>query len=246
MSTLSFSLYAFVKRDTIYFYVASKAFGGKVSIKILDKNYSQTFYDLDLAEYFFIKANEKEKPEQWVNYQLSRINFIRGDLNSAVSFADKELELYPDNCRTHYVRGLAYGYIDTDESLNQAILDFEKFNTCFPNTWAGHNDLAWFWFRKGNMEKVIEVIEVVIEKNKKNPWLENTYGTALMNVGDYKKARIAFDSARKTAELMTEEVWGIAYPGNDPAVYQKGLSAMRESIEKNINELEKLELQKKK
>lgn len=236
----------FLFRENIYFYVATKAFGGKVSVRALGKNHSYTFYNLDVAEYFFTKGNENKNPKQWVNYQLSRINFIRGDLNSAVSFANRELELYPDNCRTHYIRGLAYGYIDTDTSLDLAISDFEKFNACFPNTWAGHNDLAWFWFRKGNMKKVIEVIEVVIEKNKKNPWLENTYGTALMNVGEYKKAREAFEAAKKSAYLMTEESWGVAYPGNNPKVYGKGLSAMRESVEKNLKALEILESEKKK
>ncbi len=236
----------FLFRENIYFYLATKAFGGKVSVKILNKDYSHTFYNLDLAEYFFTKANENKNPKQWVNYQLSRISFIRGDLDTALHFADRELVLYPDNCRTHYIRGLTYGYIDTVQSLDNAISDFEKFNVCFPNTWAGHNDLAWFWFRKGNMKKVIEVVEVVIEKNKKNPWLENTYGTALMNVGEYKKAREAFEAAKKSADLMTKESWGVAYPGNNPKVYGKGLSAMRESIEKNLKALEVLESQIKK
>lgn len=209
----------------IYYNIGNTMFGGVVL--------GQTFYDIDSAEYFLTQANQKKEPKIWTNYQLSRINFIRGDFPHAIYFANEELRLYPKNCRTHYIRGLTYGYMN---KLDQAIADFEIFNACFPDTWAGHNDLAWFWFRKGDMKKVIEVIEHVINKdnNATSPWLQNTYGVALMNVGRYFEAETALHMAKYLASNMTEEGWGKSYPGNNPEIYGEGLTAMRQSINKNL------------
>lgn len=232
--SLFFLLYQ--KRHDVYYSLGNAMFGGTVM--------SHTFYNVDMAKYFLMKANQKERPNIWTNYQLSRINFIQGNLDSALSYADKELEFYPNNCRTHYIRGLAYGYMD---KLDEAISDFEIFNSCFPDTWAGHNDLAWFWFRKGDMGKVIEVVERTINKNNNaaSPWLQNTYGTALMNVGRYKEAENALRMAKYLADNMTVDGWGEAYPGNDPDVYGRGLSSMQVSIQKNLDILYAL-MQKKK
>lgn len=220
----------FFYRQNILFYFGNKFFGGKL--------YKTTLYDIDMSQAFFELADEsKDKNTIWLDYQLSRIHFIRGNLTTAIDYANRELVGHPDNCRTHYIRGLAYAYMDTDTSLDKAISDFEQFNTCFPGTWAGHNDLAWFWFRKGNMEKVISVAEEVTKKYPDNPWIQNTYGTALMNVGRYEEAKTALDAAKKTADNMTKEAWGVAYPGNDPSIYDKGLNAMRESINNNLSTL---------
>ena len=217
----------FIYKQNILFYFGNKFFGGKV--------YKTTLYDIDMAQTFFELADEsKDKNIMWLDYQLSRIHFIRGDLTTAIAYADRELVTHPDNCRTNYIRGLAYAYQDTESSLDKAIENFERFNMCFPGTWAGHNDLAWFWFRKGNMDKVIEVAEEVTNKYPDNPWIQNTYGTALMNVGRYTEAKMALEAAKKTADNMTEDAWGIAYPGNDPSIYNKGLDAMRKSIDENL------------
>lgn len=224
---LSFSLffYEYYKRYDVYFFLGNTFFGEKIL--------GHTFYAIDKAEYFFKKANQQDTPKKWINYQLARIRFIQGDLSGALYFADRELRLYPDNCRTHYIRGLTYGY---EELLDEAIADFEIFNSCFPNTWAGHNDLAWFWFKKGDMEKVIMVAGEAItkENNSLSPWLQNTYGTALMNVGRYTEAENALLMAKYLADNMTEESWGNAYPGNDPLIYGEGLYAMRSSINTNL------------
>jgi tetratricopeptide (TPR) repeat protein len=226
---LSISL-LYTYRYKAYYAVGTTAFGGKVL--------GMSVYNIALAEKFFTMAKEEVPEAIWVNYQLSRINFIKGDLQRAIYFADRELELYPDNCRTHYIRGLTYGYM---EHLDEAITDFETFNQCFPDTWAGHNDLAWFWFRKGDMDKVIKVIESTISvgTNAASPWLQNTYGVALMNTGSYLRAENALRMADYLAQNMTEEDWGKAYPGNDPKIYEQGLESMRRSIKSNLDILEK-------
>ncbi len=218
----------FIYRQNVLFWAGNKFFGGKV--------FKTTLYDIDTAQVFFELADDsKDKNIMWLDYQLSRIHFIRGDLTTAISYADKELVNHPNNCRTNYIRGLAYAYQDSDASLDKAIENFERFNTCFPGTWAGHNDLAWFWFRKGNMEKVIGVVEEVSDKYPSNPWIQNTYGTALMNVGRLTEAKKAFEAAKSAADNMTEETWGAAYPGNNPKIYKKGLEEMRKSINNNLD-----------
>jgi tetratricopeptide (TPR) repeat protein len=227
-----FTIFCF--RQNIYLFLGNQFFGGRVGYG----KYYTTTYNIDTAEYFLLKANSFDKKLIWNNYQLSRINFIKGDLSTAIVYADAELRYFPDNCRTHYIRGLTYGY---KNDLDAAIADFEQFNVCYPNSWAGHNDLSWFWFRKGNMQKVIEVVEKVIKNNDTNPWIQNTYGTALMNVGRNVEALAAFEKAKKTAAYMTPVNWGAAYPGNDPAIYEKGLKAMRDTVDKNIEILRGLE-----
>ena len=185
-----------------------------------------------MAEKFFVLADKSDhKKVTWLNYQLSRIYFIKGDFDKAIIQADLELVYHPDNCRTHYIRGLTYGYMD---NLDYAIKDFQKFNTCFPNTWAGYNDLSWFWFRKGDMKKVVEIINTVKEIYPQNPWIQNTYGVALMNLKRYGEAEIAFKNAKIGIESMTYKDWGRAYPGNNPSVYKEGFEAMKKSIDENL------------
>lgn len=219
------TLLLYRNRHLLFFTLGNTFFGYKIL--------GVTLYTIDYAEYFFLQTQKGDPSHIWLNYQLSRINFIKGDLERAVMYADKELAYHPDNCRTHYIRGLSYGYM---ERLNDAIVDFEAFNTCFPDTWAGHNDLAWFWFRKGNVKKMLEVSEAGIKKgnNAANPWLQNTYGIALMNTGRLLAAENAFLMAKYLTENMTEDDWGRAYPGNNPEVYDKGFAAMRQSIMSNL------------
>ncbi len=226
---------SFYFRQNIYFYTGNQFFGGKIGYA----SYHISLYNIEVSEYFLLKANDFDKKIIWNNYQLSRIYFIKGDLYKAVQYSNRELEYFPDNCRTHYIRGLAYGY---KNDLDNAISDFEKFNTCFPLSWAGHNDLAWFWFRKGDMQKVVDVVEGVITSYDDNPWIQNTYGTALMNLGRGSEALLAFEKAKVASESMTETDWGKAYPGNDPSIYGKGLKAMRETIDKNIQLLKEGDL----
>jgi hypothetical protein len=87
------------------------------------------------------------------------------------------------------------------------------------------------------MNKVISIAEEAFKNNSTNatsPWLQNTYGTALMNVGRYLEADNALRMAQYLAGNMTEQDWGKAYPGNDPLIYGKGLESMRTTINNNL------------
>lgn len=219
--------FAYMKRGSIYMSLGTATFGSKfLGVRV---------YNTAVAEFFYTKAASLEHVPQWANYQLSRVNFINGKQYQAVKYADKELELYPENCRTNYVRGLAYAY---DDKLNSAIENFKAFNICFPDSWAGHNDLAWFYFRQGDYVSAKKTIEQVINKYPTNPWIQNSYGVALMNSGDLSKAMYAFAAANRVASAMTESDWGSAYPGNDSGIYEEGLTAMRDTIKKNMSLLE--------
>ncbi len=216
-------IFAYTQKDIVYMRFGDLSFGGKVlGIRI---------YNISLAKYFYTNAANLEHAPQWANYQLSRVNFIGGRQDEAVKYADKELELYPNNCRTNYVRGLAYAY---DDKLDKAIENFQAFNICFPDSWAGHNDLAWFYFRQGDFESAKKTIEQVINKYPTNPWIQNSYGVALMNSGDPVRALYAFAAANRVASAMTESDWGSAYPGNDSDIYGEGLEAMRKTIKENM------------
>jgi tetratricopeptide (TPR) repeat protein len=118
--------------------------------------------------------------------------------------------------------------------LDKAIEDFITFNaTCVKNSWAGHNDLAWFYFRKGDIKNMRSTIEPMATLYPTNPWVHNTYGLALLNLKDYKGAHDAFEKAKVAASYMNEQHWGKSYPGNNPEIYSKGLESMRATIEAN-------------
>ncbi len=38
--------------------------------------------------------------------------------------------------------------------------------------------------------------------------------------------------------MMTSKEWGIAYPGNDPRVYEQGLYEMKQSFKNNLTRTE--------
>ncbi len=195
-----------------------------------------TLYNVRLAQYFFQYASNPllGMAEPWAHYQLSRTYFIQGEMDKSLAEAYRELEVYPDNMRTYYILGLTLGYMDREE---EAIEAFGKFIEWKPESWAARNDRAWLQFRIGDFEGALKTLEPVASSTG-NPWVQNTYGTLLMNQGRYTEAKKAFEHAQVFAGHMTEEGWGRAYPGNDPRVYASGLEGMRGSIDKNLKILE--------
>ena len=115
----------------------------------------------------------------------------------------------------------------------EAIEAFGKFIEYKPGSWAARNDRAWLQFRIGDIDGALETVTPVVG-DINNPWIQNTYGTLLMNKKQYEEAKEAFENAKQSAGGMSEELWGIAYPGNDPRVHGSGLTAMQKSIENNL------------
>ncbi|MDB5259786.1 MAG: system TPR-repeat lipoprotein [Candidatus Nomurabacteria bacterium] len=191
-----------------------------------------SLYNVNLANLFFRASIHPiiGNPPLFAHYQLSRTYFIKGDLDQALAEAQKELEVYPENIRTYYILGLTLGYMNRE---HEAIDAFSKFIEANPETWAARNDKAWLQFRIGDMDGALATMKP-ISYMKNNPWVQNTYGTILMNKKDYKGAMEAFNQALNETSMMTTADWGEAYPGNDPRIYAPGLNAMKLSIEENI------------
>lgn len=188
-------------------------------------------YDLKKVESYYKKALFLEPSLEGLHYQLARVYFIKNELSLARYEINKELELHPDLKRSYYVRGLINGY---DNNLDGAIEDFTEFLKWSPESWAGHNDLAWIYFKKGNYEKSLATSEEGLKYYAGSVWLLNSKGVALINLGRKEEAKIVLSQALLIAEGMSAEDWGKSYPGNNPDVYIDGLEAMKISIKRNL------------
>jgi tetratricopeptide (TPR) repeat protein len=189
-------------------------------------------YDLEKSKKYFEKTLALDAQYPWANYQLSRVYFIEGDQPNALMYINKELTYHPENKRSHYIRGLVYGY--TGE-LGAAARDFISFLEWKPTSWAGHNDLAWIYFQQGDFDSALETAVQGLKHAPGNPWLLNSVGVSLKNLGDEESALVAFEKAKLTMESVTPERWGLAYPGNDPQFYTRGQNNMRSTIQNNIH-----------
>lgn len=193
-------------------------------------------YNVALAQFFFKQSSYPlfGKAEPYAHYQLSRTYFIQGKLDLAIYEAEKELKLYPENTRTYYILGLTYGYLNEERKAIEAFGAFIEIN---PKSWAARNDKAWLEFRIGDIDAALSTIDPVVHYVD-NAWIQNTYGTLLLNKKKYIEARKAYLNAKRVTDTMTKESWGMAYPGNDPRIYMTGLNAMKLSIESNLKLLE--------
>ena len=195
-------------------------------------------YDLYKAEGYYKKALLLDEKLPLANYQLARVYFVSGDQTKALEYINKELEYYPDFKRSHYIRGLVYGY---SGELALAVLDFKEFLKWKPDSWAGHNDLAWIYFQQGNFEDAFITASDGLRYSPGNPWLLNSVGISLKNLGQKELAKSAFQSALIGANNLSPTDWGKAYPGNDPDFYKKGYGNMRATIESNLKLLDSSE-----
>lgn len=188
-------------------------------------------YDIKKAEAAYIRAIKLRPDFLEAHYQLGRIDFINGRFLSALDEMNTVLRLDPEFKRAYYMYGLISGY---KGDFDQAIWGFGEFIKRDDFNWAGYNDLAWIYFKKGDYQKMKEVAEKGLEQAYHNPWLSNIYGTALMNLGEKEQARENFQIALEETEKMTPEGWGRAYPGNNPKIYAAGLEETKNVIRYNL------------
>lgn len=169
------------------------------------------------------------KPPQWANHQLARIAFVSGDFPTAMKHIDEEISNYPDNLNAYYIKGLILGFT---ANSNEAIKTFEYY-TSKRITWAGHNDLAWLYFKIGDYENALKTIDKIYIQYQNNIWILNTRAISLYNLKRYKEAKIDIDNALANYKTFTPEQWGAAYPGNNPHIYSEGYEQMGKSLEAN-------------
>ncbi len=192
-----------------------------------------SLYNVTFAEFFYARAVHPPlgTVPEFAYHQLSRTHFIQGELDRSLEEAYKEVEIYPLHVQTYYIISLTLGYLNREK---EAIEAFGKFIEYKPGSWAARNDRAWLQFRIGDIDGAMETMLPAVFLYPTNPWVQNTYGTLLLNKEQYEEAKQAFMIAETAANQMTEAEWGRAYPGNDPRVYAAGLSGMRLSIENNL------------
>ncbi len=199
---------------------------------------NENLYQVDFAQQLYrFATNPVLGPShipEYAHYQLSRTYFIQGRFKRAIEEANNELARFPENDRTYYILGLTYGYMNEEQ---KAIDAFGKFLESNPLSWAARNDRAWLQFRIGDLEGALATIEPV--SSNLNPWVLNTYGTILLNLGRYEEALEVYGRALAVVGEYTHDHWGSAYPGNDPRVYGVGLENMRQAIEQNYQLAEK-------
>lgn len=170
-------------------------------------------------------------PLSYAHYNLARISFVEGSLIESISEANQEEHYYPKNYVVYYIRALSYGFLSHED---KGIHDLEFYLKQYPDSWPARNDLAWLYFRVGNLDKAYETILPATTMFKGTPWVEVMYGSILLNQKHYKEAKEAFLRAERTVNVMTSEDWGRAYPGNDPRIYGDGLISMKKMIEENL------------
>lgn len=193
-------------------------------------------HNLSAAERAYGKAQRIDPAMLGPRYQLARIAFLRGEFPLALRLIDEELSLHPDFIRSYYVRGLIYGYT---HDYRSAARDFERFLAWDPKSWAAHNDLAWVYFSGGKFAEAELTAARGLAFNPGNPWLLVMRGSALLSLDKAEEARGLFLEARKAVAGLSPAEWGAAYPGNDPAVYRRGLGEMRALIERNLETAER-------
>lgn len=195
--------------------------------------YRDGAYDLNKAKKYFYKALEidPKTPDAW--HQLARIDFLRGDFQNALEKINKQIEIHGDSfMASFYIRGLISGFAG---SYDQAESDFKKFIDWDPKNWAAYNDLAWIYFKKGDYKNTETTARKGLLLDYKNPWLLTALGVSLLNQNQKEEAQKTFIQAKINANLLTEEDWHKAYPGNDPKSAKNGLESMKEKIEFNLD-----------
>ncbi|MCE9644330.1 tetratricopeptide repeat protein [Candidatus Parcubacteria bacterium] len=189
-------------------------------------------HDLKKAEELYKRALDLGYPEPgYIHFGLSRVYFFQGRYSKAIEAINETLRLDSSIHNAYYMRGLVYGYRN---NLSEAEGDFARYLELEPESWAGANDLCWIYFRQGRYKDVLTVAEKALSYHPENPWLQNSLGVALLNLGEREEARSALEKALAGFKAMTPEEWGRAYPGNDARYHPQGLAGSLRSVEKNL------------
>lgn len=189
-------------------------------------------YDLRKAERLYERALKADPlvPDAW--HQLARIEFLRGNFDTALRKINIQLEVHGDELMaSYYIRGLIYGYKNDFANAEQ---DFKAFLEWDPENWAALNDLAWIYFSQGKFEDSLQAAERGLAVSPSSPWLLTMRGMSKFNLHNSQGALDDLMEAQRVAETLSDSDWVRAYPGNDPKIAQMGLASMRAVIANNI------------
>ena len=193
-------------------------------------------YDVERAQYYYEKAYALDPDYPHVNHQLARIKFLQGDFPTALMHIDREIELYGDGTpNSYYVRALIKGY---EGDYDGAADDYAHFLEFQPENWAAVTDRSWVLLKAGRAVEAATQIEGVLGTFPDNPWLLNTYATALFETGRVEEAQRVVRKAYESVQKVTESMWLVAYPGNDPSIARQGLEVFQSAVESNMHTIE--------
>jgi len=195
-------------------------------------NTSSEAYNLKKAQKYFQDSLviNASLPTSW--HHLARIDFLEGNFEDALEKINMQIEVHGDTLpAAYYMRGLIYGY---NQEPEKGAVDFIKFLEFKPESWAAHNDLAWMYFQIKDFKRVEEVARRGLVFAPQNPWLLNSLGLALLNLGQFQEAKDILKKAQNEATKMTSKDWGRSYPGNNPVFYEDGLARMQRTINDNL------------
>ena len=192
-------------------------------------------YNIDRAERFFGKAFAIDPTYPYLNHQIARIAFLRGNFDRAMLFINREISLYPEHANAFYVRGLVEGFMgDYDEAAK----DYEEFLKGAPMNWAAINDYAWVLLKAGRAEEAADATERGLQYFPENPWLLNNSAIALYEIGELEKAHERAQRAWDHVQTVERQEWLTSYPGNDPAIADQGITTFRTAVSENMHRIE--------
>ncbi len=192
-------------------------------------------YDVNRAEYFFEQAAAKDPTLPYVYHELARVDFLKGNFNSALAKIDFQISMHGDATpNSYYVRGLIEGYMGKYED---AIADYEHFLSFDRDNWAAINDYAWVLLKANRPRDAVVATAGGLALYPDNAWLLNTNAIGLYEIGLLEPARMQARKAVVAASKVTEAEWLVAYPGNDPAVAAEGIAALQKSALQNMHSI---------
>ena len=190
-------------------------------------------YNREKAEWYYLSSLHLNPKEPFVEHQLARLAFLRGDLYLALSRISREIETNPEpSPSSYYVRGLIEGYL-ADYPASER--DYRMYLKSDPYNWAAVNDLAWVLLKDNRPQDALTAIDGVLGHWHDNPWLLNSRAIALYDLHRTSLARTSIVRAAQAVMHLTPQEWSTAYPGNDPLIAVSGVAALQDAIRSNAH-----------
>jgi tetratricopeptide (TPR) repeat protein len=206
---------------------------------------SSAAYNISHAKYFFEQALTLNPRYPYLYHEVARVAFLEGKFQKALQSINLQIENQGlDTPNSYYVRGLIKGFMG---DYAGSARDYEVYLETDPTNWAAINDYAWVLLKAGRVEDALLATTFGLSKFPRNPWLLNSNAIALHELGFKGPAREQAIRALKEVQLLSEEEWLRAYPGNDPKIAEAGVLAFKDALIGNVHsillEAKKTELQ---